>query len=238
MIPALFLGITPPSWRSLSPDAGVALHAGAPNPEEILMAVVYEGGVLTKISKSHKAPKAAAANAVPAKSKRAKAADETPAPEKPPTLALVKDAPAAEAEAPAAAVPGPAAPTKSKRKAKSFDAELESVAKHAASLAGLCEAFVGKLRSDGKTESTVSAYRGELKLAMRHLGEATAVADLTIDQVRTYFESKPVTRLRSGRAKSPLSIDKTRRVLRLALLWAASEGWIKEAPVPEMPAAS
>jgi hypothetical protein len=36
-----------------------------------------------------------------------------------------------------------------------------------------------------------------------------------------------VTKKRNGKAKSPLSVAKTCRVLRMALEWAASKGWIQ-----------
>ena len=48
-----------------------------------------------------------------------------------------------------------------------------------------------------------------------------------------FFASKAVTKLRSGRAKAKPSVDKTRRVLRLALVWAAEQKWIGAAPIPE-----
>jgi len=41
-----------------------------------------------------------------------------------------------------------------------------------------------------------------------------------------------VTKLRSGKSKAKPSIDKTRRVLRLALCWAAERGIVSTAPIP------
>ena len=38
---------------------------------------------------------------------------------------------------------------------------------------------------------------------------------------------------RSGRPKSPLSVDKTTRVLRQALVWAEQNGLMAKAPLPE-----
>jgi len=43
-----------------------------------------------------------------------------------------------------------------------------------------------------------------------------------------------VTKTRSGRPKSPLGIDKTRRVVRQALARAEAAGMVGKAPVPEM----
>jgi len=243
----LFLGIPPPFLRAVSPDPVVAFRSGTPQPQENPVTIEMVNGVVTRVSKSRKAPKLAAvpsntkkttkvtepeARTAPASAAAAPVA-ETPAPVKPTKrgkLALAEDAPKAESETPA--------PAKSKRNPKSFDAELKSVAKHAQSLAGLADAYAGKMLGDGKTPGTIASYKAELALAMKHLGAETAIAKLTVEKVRAYFESDAVTRLRSGRAKSPLSVDKTRRVLRLALVWAQEQGWVAKAPVPEMPAAS
>lgn len=87
----------------------------------------------------------------------------------------------------------------------------------------LSEIFAGYLKSldeRGSSSGTIASYRMELDLAGKALGVETAVATLTDTQVGAYFESDPVTRKRNGKPKSPLSIDKTRRVLRQALVWA------------------
>jgi hypothetical protein len=67
-------------------------------------------------------------------------------------------------------------------------------------------------------------------MSLRH--SDTPIVSITTEQVREYFESKPVTKLRTGKKKSQLSIDKTRRVLRLALVYAADRKWIASAPIP------
>jgi len=200
------------------------------------MTIEIENGVVTKVSKTRKARKAAAAEPAPAKAKKAKAEQPAPAAETPAKrgkLKLVKGTPAPESETPA-----PAPPAVSKRKPRAVDAEAASAAEHAQSLAGLADAYAGKMLADGKTEGTIASYKAELALACKHIDGETPIAELTVDQVRAFFESKPVTKLRSGRSKSQLSIDKSRRVLRLALVWAAEQGLVKTAPLPELPSAS
>jgi hypothetical protein len=198
-------------------------------------------GVVTRVSKSRKATKLAAVP-VPA-NKKPKAGKAEPATEPQSAPVLDSNPPAVEASAPAKPTKRgkPAvvkdAP-KSKRAPNSFDAELKQVAAHAESLAGLADAYAGVMLGAGKTPGTIASYKAELALATKHLGADTPVAKLTVEKVRAYFESDAVTRLRSGRSKSPLSIDKTRRVLRLALVWAQEQGLIAKAPVPEMPSAS
>jgi len=99
-------------------------------------------------------------------------------------------------------------------------------------LAELAERYIKHLEDDGKSPGTCAGYTAELRLALKHLGGDTPIASITPAQVAEYFDSKPVTKLRSGKKKSQLSIDKTRRVLRLALVWAAEKKWIESVPIP------
>jgi site-specific recombinase XerD len=100
-------------------------------------------------------------------------------------------------------------------------------------LAELCERYIKHLEEENKSPGTCASYTAELRLAVKHLGGEAHIASLTADQVAEFFGSKPVVKLRSGKAKSQLSIDKTRRVLRLALVWAAEKKWLASAPIPE-----
>jgi hypothetical protein len=102
-----------------------------------------------------------------------------------------------------------------------------------ATLADLAAAYAVRMESDGKSAGTIASYGMELKLAQDELGAETVLSDLTPERVAEFFNSKRVTKLRSGKNKSQLSIDKTRRVLRLALVWAAERGIIAKAPIPE-----
>jgi hypothetical protein len=102
-----------------------------------------------------------------------------------------------------------------------------------ATLADIAAGYLADMETKGKSNGTVASYGMELKVAQDELGETTLIADLTPERVAEYFTSKRVTKLRSGKNKSQLSIDKTRRVLRLALVWAAERGIIEKAPIPE-----
>lgn len=117
----------------------------------------------------------------------------------------------------------PAPKPKTTRKAKGSDLTL----------ADLAERYIKHLEDDGKSPGTCSSYTAELRLAIKHLGGDTQIASLTPAQVSEFFDSKPVTKLRSGKKKSQLSIDKSRRVIRFALVWAAEKKWIAVAPIPQ-----
>jgi hypothetical protein len=87
------------------------------------------------------------------------------------------------------------------------------------------------MAEQGKSEGTRFSYGMELKLAQAELGSDALVSYLTPESIALFNEAPRVTTLKSGRPKSQLSIDKTRRVLRLALTWAHQEGLIDHAVV-------
>ena len=100
-------------------------------------------------------------------------------------------------------------------------------------MASLAERYIASLRDAGKGLGTQFSYQIDLAVAVRHFGADTDVATLTARKVENYFESDAVTKTRTGKPKARPGIDKTRRVLRLALVWAAEQGLIASAPIPE-----
>jgi hypothetical protein len=84
----------------------------------------------------------------------------------------------------------------------------------------------------------VFSYRLELVLALSELGSDTLACDLTPERVGEFFTCDRVNKTRTGVLKARVSVLKTQRVLRQALVWAARAGLVVKAPLPiEMPAA-
>jgi len=133
--------------------------------------------------------------------------------------------PAGATDAADATPPVEAEPEAPKKKGKKAKADL--------ALTTFFEHFLTHFAESGKSAGTCFSYRLELKTATDALGAETKLGDLTSEQVAAYFGSDRVLKTRSGREKSPLSIAKTMRVLRLALVWAQEKGWIEKAPLPE-----
>ena len=102
----------------------------------------------------------------------------------------------------------------------------------------VADAYLQHMEASGKSPGTVHSYSMELKLACTALGEKAKVKSLTAKQVAEYFESDAVMKTRTGKTKAKPSIDKTRRVLRLALVWAAETGRIPTAPIPQAAASA
>ena len=100
-------------------------------------------------------------------------------------------------------------------------------------LKALADGYVRHLEEAGKSHGTIFSYQMELNLALGELGAETDLASLTAHQVEKYFQSAAVTKTKKGRAKAKPTVDKTRRVLRLALAWAVEKKLIAAAPIPE-----
>jgi hypothetical protein len=79
----------------------------------------------------------------------------------------------------------------------------------------------------------VNAYKSDLAIAQRVLGAETAIDSLTPQDVQRFNDSDAVLLSRSGAKKAQPTIDRTRRVLRLALDYAEAEGWIVTTPCVE-----
>ncbi len=145
-----------------------------------------------------------------------------------PEAEIQTEAPIETLAEPAAEAPAPEAkPQKKARKKK--EAAISGVT----TLADLAAAYAVQMEEDGKSGGTIASYGMELRVAQDELGAETLLADLTPERVTEFYACKRVTKLRSGKNKSQLSIDKTRRVMRLALVWAAERGIIAKAPLPE-----
>ena len=101
-------------------------------------------------------------------------------------------------------------------------------------LGELAENYLGHLEESGRGHGTLFSYGIELKMAIRELGDGTMVSSLTTKKVKAYFLSDAVTKTRAGKPKAKPTVDKTRRVFRLALTWLEEIEVLAKAPVPDM----
>jgi hypothetical protein len=159
----------------------------------------------------------------------------------------------AKAEPPVVETPAPEAPKKTRKAKVSLEAEVAPApapveptptpalnkgkrTKSSATLQDVFNGYVEALETEGKSEGTIASYRMELALAADDLGLDTPIADITPERVLLFMTSDRVMKKRNGKSKSPLSIDKTRRVLRQALTYAETVKLVAVAPVPELAA--
>ncbi len=99
-------------------------------------------------------------------------------------------------------------------------------------LAQLAESYLKHLEEIGKSPATVFSYKMDLKIARDHFGDETPVIDLTPEKVAHFFDSDAVTKRKNGKPKTEVTINKIRRVLRLALVWAKETKLIDSVPLP------
>ncbi len=104
-------------------------------------------------------------------------------------------------------------------------------AKGELTLTELAERYLRHLEDQGKSTGTCLGYRFEMQSALDELGPESPIGEITVKEVEKYFACPRVTRTRTGKQKSPLSIAKTQRVLRQALAYAAAKGWIDVLPL-------
>ena len=96
----------------------------------------------------------------------------------------------------------------------------------------LADAYIKSIQMGGRSGGTASSYTADLKVALKYLGAETDIRDLNPTRVAEFFDAPVVTKRRNGAPKNPISVAKTRRILRLALCWAVESGWLDVAPLP------
>lgn len=125
-------------------------------------------------------------------------------------------------ETPVATEPAPK--PKSKKKPKPAAGDI--------TMAELSDRYIRALEDAGKSQGTAFSYRLELALAQKEIGAETLLRDLAPQRVQEFFECARVTKTRGGVLKARVSVEKTKRVLRQALVWAQETGLIDIAPLP------
>ncbi|TAH37726.1 MAG: hypothetical protein EYC70_07095 [Planctomycetota bacterium] len=126
------------------------------------------------------------------------------------------------------------AATSRKRKTKEADpAPPAPTVPPSATLQDISKGYLGSLEEAGGSESTLFGYRMELKRAMAVLGADTNLSDLSPEVVAAYFTSDRVTKSRAGKRLAPRSVAKTKRVFRLALVWAGAAALVPEEEQPK-----
>jgi len=121
-----------------------------------------------------------------------------------------------------AATDAPAPKPQRAKKPKATDITLED----------LCARYIQHLEV-GKSQGTLFSYRLELTTALDELDKDTPLSTLRPARVLEYFTCDRVMKTRTGVAKARPTFLKTRRVLRLALVWAQEAGLVEKWPVPE-----
>ncbi len=97
-------------------------------------------------------------------------------------------------------------------------------------LAALGAAYVERLRADGASLSTQASYAADFALAAEILGADRDPAAITPEEIADFERHARVLTTKTGRPKSRLTVEKTRRVLRLAFAFGRDAGRLAAVP--------
>jgi len=105
------------------------------------------------------------------------------------------------------------------------------------------EQYVAHLKELGKNERTIVTYARHLDLAIAHFGEEKDVTKVLPVHVAAFFKSDAVNKLirepkkegepRQERPRSHHTIDQTKRVFRMMLVFCKDQGWLDKVPLPK-----
>jgi len=93
--------------------------------------------------------------------------------------------------------------------------------------------FLDALKEQGKNERTVEVYGRCLENAAQFFGADRPLGKLTPMLIGQYFKSDVMLKKPNGVVKSPITVEQTKRVLRLMLVWANEMGYIADVPLPK-----
>ena len=94
------------------------------------------------------------------------------------------------------------------------------------------EEYIQHLEAAGQTASTIGTARRTLALLEQHMSAAKVISKIMTVHVHAFFASEAATTL-NGKARAQASILQIRRIVRSALVWWCSNGYINTIPLPK-----
>ena len=95
------------------------------------------------------------------------------------------------------------------------------------------EAYLEHLKSEGKKPTTLYTYKKDVELIESVLGKDRQLAKIIPANVGKFFKSDALLKKPSGAERAKPTTDKTKRVLRMFLVWAREQGHIDTLPLPK-----
>lgn len=95
------------------------------------------------------------------------------------------------------------------------------------------EAYLEHLKSEGKKPTTLYTYKKDFELIESVLGKDRQLAKVIPANVGKFFKSDALLKKPSGEDRAKNTVDKTKRVLRMFLVWAKDQGHIDNVPLPK-----
>ena len=93
--------------------------------------------------------------------------------------------------------------------------------------------YLEYLASQGKKERTLYTYGRDLERIEAFFGADRKLTGILAPHVGKFFRSDALLKLPSGKERSRLTVEKTKRALRMFLVWAHETGRIDKFPLPK-----
>ena len=95
------------------------------------------------------------------------------------------------------------------------------------------KAYIEHLRTQGKTERTLYTYGKDFEQIEAFFGAERKLTSILTPHVGKFFKSDALLKLPNGRERAKPTVEKTKRVLRMFLIWAKDTGRIEKLPLPK-----
>ncbi len=95
------------------------------------------------------------------------------------------------------------------------------------------QAYLEHLQKQGKREATIKTYGRDFEQIETFFGADRKLTTIRIPQVGKFMKSDVLLKLPSGKKRAEPTIQKTKRVLRMFLVWATETGSIDKLPLPK-----
>ncbi len=95
------------------------------------------------------------------------------------------------------------------------------------------KAYIEHLRTQGKTERTLYTYGKDFEQIEAFFGAERKLTSILTPHVGKFFKSDALLKLPSGKERAKPTVDKTKRVLRMFLIWPKIPAALKNCPCPK-----
>ena len=94
-------------------------------------------------------------------------------------------------------------------------------------------AYLNHLHSEGKKERSIYTYSKDLEQIERFFGGERRLSSILAPQVSQFIQSDILLKLPNGEMRAEPTIEKTKRCLRMFLVWAKNKRLIDTLPLPD-----
>ena len=93
--------------------------------------------------------------------------------------------------------------------------------------------YLAHLKTQGKKERTLYTYGRDFLQIEAHFGADRKLNTILPQHQGKFFKSDELLKLPDGKPRAKPTVDKTKRVLRMFLVWAKETGRIDKLPLPK-----